>query len=174
MLIKGASSGSGLGNWALIDNMRGASVDSQQRLYANASTAEGSSNWFKFTSRGFTPNTYFDGTLIYIAIRRPMKTPEAGTEVFKAISQAAGSSTSTEYDFGITGDLFFGIGESGSGASTVGKRVIDRLRGLGKAGSNAQQLKTTGTDAESVGLILFNQAIKMLFNLMAVYLRLLF
>jgi hypothetical protein len=82
LLIKGASSGSGLGNWVLIDSMRGASVDSQQRLYPNASTAEGSSNWFKFTSQGFTPNTYFDGDLIYIAIRRPMKTPESGTEVF--------------------------------------------------------------------------------------------
>ena len=83
LLIKGATSDSGLGNWALIDNVRGATVDGQQRLYANASSAEGTSNWFKFTSRGFTPNTYFDGTLIYMAIRRgPMRTPATGPEIF--------------------------------------------------------------------------------------------
>jgi hypothetical protein len=34
----------------------------------------------KITSTGFT--TALTGTYIYIAIRRPMKTPESGTEVF--------------------------------------------------------------------------------------------
>jgi len=114
LLIKGASTGSGLGNWVLIDSMRGASVDSQQRLYANASTAEGSSNWFKFTSQGFTPNTYFDGDLIYIAIRRPMKTPESGTEVFAMDTAGGTSPTPPTYNSGFPVDFFFNKGTGGT------------------------------------------------------------
>ena len=137
LLIKGASTGSGLGNWVLIDSMRGASVDSQQRLYPNASTAEGSSNWFKFTSQGFTPNTYFDGDLIYIAIRRPMKTPESGTEVFDFISRT-GTGSAVSVSSPILTDALLSIRPSTVNA----KYFFDRPRG----GPN--YLDTTSTSAE--------------------------
>jgi hypothetical protein len=137
LLIKGATTGTGLGNWVLIDSMRGASVDSQQRLYANASTAEGSSNWFKFTSQGFTPNTYFDGDLIYIAIRRPMKTPESGTEVFKPNDVDNGASSPDSIS-GFPVDMYFRRYVN----TTNDTYLLTRL-------TSPNALKTNGTDAEA-------------------------
>lgn len=138
LLIKGSSSGSGLGNWVLIDNMRGASVDSQQRLYANATTAEGSSNWFKFTSRGFTPNTTFGGTLIYIAIRRPMMTPEAATEVFTPIARTGTGATAEVTGVGFAPDMLLQARRTAPDWPTS-----DRVRGVDK------NLGTPYTSAEN-------------------------
>ena len=64
LLIKGASSGSGLGHWYIYDNSRTGQV-----LSANQSAAESADTSFTLTSNGFTPTTNFNGTLIYIAIR---------------------------------------------------------------------------------------------------------
>lgn len=64
LLIKGASSGSGLGHWYIYDNSRTGQV-----LSANQSAAESADTSFTLTSNGFTPTTNFGGTLVYIAIR---------------------------------------------------------------------------------------------------------
>ena len=64
LLIKGASSGSGLGHWYIYDNSRTGQV-----LSANQTAAESADTSFTLTSNGFTPTTNFGGTLIYIAIR---------------------------------------------------------------------------------------------------------
>ena len=75
------------GGWIMTDIMRGAPQANGKYLYANLSDAEASVGSYRFatpTATGFA----FDGGLatnadyIYIAIRRPMKTPESGTEVF--------------------------------------------------------------------------------------------
>jgi hypothetical protein len=81
--------------WYMVDSMRGIPTPSSGTatgnyintvLQAQASTTETSANAISLTSTGFT--WYADGRLtntakwIYIALRRPMKTPEAGTEVF--------------------------------------------------------------------------------------------
>jgi hypothetical protein len=135
--------------------MRGASVDSQQRLYPNASTAEGSSNWFKFTSQGFTPNTYFDGDLIYIAIRRPMKTPESGTEVFSPVARTGTGTTAAVTGVGFSPDLFIG-----NILDTAGywNGVVDRLRGVPKrlvsSQTNAEDTQTVITSFDMDGLSL--------------------
>ena len=121
LLIKGASSGSGLGHWILIDNMRGASVDSQQRVYANKTNAEGSTNAFKFTSRGFTPNTYYDGTLIYMAIRRgPLAAPEDATKVF-ALGTRGASTPGFTSNFPV--DMFIRKYTNSSGYPDIGSRL---------------------------------------------------
>jgi hypothetical protein len=74
-------------SWYMVDMMRGAPQTNANYLSANLSDAEAAVGSYKFatpTSTGFD----FGGGLavsadyIYIAIRRPMKTPEAGTEVF--------------------------------------------------------------------------------------------
>lgn len=82
-------------NWEIDDVMRGWSETQRNFLSANTSFAEGSSNQvlypIKPTSTGFLydlsavgGSTFANKTYIYIAIRRgPMKTPEAGTEVFE-------------------------------------------------------------------------------------------
>ena len=66
LLIKGASSGSGLGHWYIYDNSRTGQV-----LSANQSAAEGADTSFTLTNNGFTPTANFNGTLIYMAIRSP-------------------------------------------------------------------------------------------------------
>jgi hypothetical protein len=66
LLIKGASSGSGLGHWYIYDNSRTGQV-----LSPNQSAAEVADTSFTLTSNGFTPTTNFGGTLVYTAIRNP-------------------------------------------------------------------------------------------------------
>ena len=79
---------SGASSWSLSDSMRGFPVGSKRAyLAANTSAAEGVDNgqYIYPTSSGFaSANGAWVGgaTIIYIAIRRPMKTPESGTEVF--------------------------------------------------------------------------------------------
>jgi len=65
LLLKGASAGSGLGNWHIYDNL---DVRAGKQLEPNSS--DGDANGFiTFTTNGFTPSTYYGGNLIYVAIR---------------------------------------------------------------------------------------------------------
>ena len=86
LLVKPNISGK---DWDLVDIMRGMSGNQNKRLYANLSNAEANSgagyepkpNGFNLTTSG--PDYNQNGsTYIYIAIRRPHKPPESGTEVF--------------------------------------------------------------------------------------------
>jgi len=93
VLIKNASA---TGDWWIFDTMRGFVVDGngvQSYLYTNTSAAEGtiggSFQYLKLTSTGFkiTAGTgaYFNESgnkYVYMAIRRPHKPLEAGTDVF--------------------------------------------------------------------------------------------
>lgn len=106
VIIKNASAS---GDWLIGDIMRGAtsqiigSAGEAEILKANLSNAETSYSGgyipISPTATGFTMS--IDGsegnasgkTYIYIAIRRPMKTPEAGTDVF-AVDDAANGLTS--------------------------------------------------------------------------------
>jgi hypothetical protein len=89
VLIKRATGGTG--NWMLEDVMRGMSHSSAAYLYANLSAEEqvsASSPTISATSTGFSINSTSisynasSSDYIYIAIRRPMKIPESGTDVF--------------------------------------------------------------------------------------------
>jgi len=64
LLLKGYSSGSGLGSWYLKDSTR-----DDKRLQPNNNNAEGTSTAFELTANGFTPTTYYGGDLVYVAIR---------------------------------------------------------------------------------------------------------
>ena len=83
----------------MFDTMRGLPVDGNAKdLRPNLSDAEGDNSAIGITSTGFLARNGIDGqinasgrTYIYIAIRRPMKTPESGTEVF-AIDTLGGTS----------------------------------------------------------------------------------
>ena len=77
-------------DWVLSDSMRGLNLSQDYILRPNTSAVE--ANWavsevtatgFRLTDGDDKWNTSGDN-FIYIAIRRPMKTPESGTEVFKA------------------------------------------------------------------------------------------
>ena len=76
------------GAWYIRDVMRGMPVDGDNRfLFPNTSGAENESSFaLRPSSTGFTAfNDAASQTNVYMAIRRPMKTPEAGTEVFAPV-----------------------------------------------------------------------------------------
>jgi hypothetical protein len=84
MLLKSSSVDDGYG-WLLFDTMRGWNEIKDFCLKANSSNAEfdafalGSPKATGFDTRSLQA----DSTYIYMAIRRPMKVPTTGTEVFK-------------------------------------------------------------------------------------------
>ena len=124
------------GNWDMHDVMRGwPSSGDAKRLKANLAEAETSTSQIYPNATGFSTLIGSD-SYIYIAIRRPMKTPESGTEVFKSIARA-GTGTSTT----ITGVGF------APDASIIqvrnaawGSRFLDRLR------NKMNDIYTTGAE----------------------------
>lgn len=81
VMFKNSSSTS---NWQIIDMMRGfVNYSPDKQLLANSNTTEGDSALASPTATGFTWVPSASGnTYIYIAIRKPMKIPESGSEVF--------------------------------------------------------------------------------------------
>ena len=146
-------------SWQMLDVMRGWTVRTSgaNELYANASSAEAANNGNKPTSTGFLLDAGHsnNATYIYIAIRRgPMKTPEAGTDVFHA---ASGVYTTTPITTGFPLDL----GMYAYKASDTYKFAVhDRLRGLSSSStqvryglitsSTAAENPTTGTSTQNV------------------------
>ena len=136
-------------NWVQLDNMRGWSFASQQRLFPNLSNAEQSltGNYGTPTATGFNfvnglgnSNTY-----IYIAIRRPMKVPTTGTSVFAplALNNATGTVNTTSFPL----DLQM-IGWRG-GAPAQGY-FFDRLRGFSSTTSQSGlSLTSSSQDADT-------------------------
>jgi hypothetical protein len=98
------------GSWEVVDTMRGLTVGGNDaRLVFQSSAAENSGQAFgDITATGFThPPTYGNGVkVIYMAIRRPMKVPEAGTEVFIPVERT-GTSAEATITAGFTPDLVF-------------------------------------------------------------------
>jgi hypothetical protein len=135
-------SSSGGSNWVMSDSMRGMPVgDGAEILSPNTNAAEsaGFANaYFRPTATGFSAgNTFVGGggqTVIYIAIRRPMKTPESGTEVFAPVNRTA---TAPTYYTGFVTDMQIMTLRNG-----FQNQLTDRLRGQKK-------LLTNATDAES-------------------------
>ena len=145
VLIKNATTGGY--NWQLGDTLRGASTEGAQYLTANTSNQEaafsGGYTAFIPTATGFTmtvddSNYNRNGdTYIYIAIRRPMKTPESGTEVFLASTAASGVQIATGFNV----DLWINGSKDGS-AGINAQLTMDRKRG-------ANYLRTTQTTADT-------------------------
>jgi hypothetical protein len=124
-------------NWYMNDSMRPWPTDNGtiygNNLYANLSNAEGSGDGrFYPTSTGFSvyPSQGIGTgtTCIYIAIRRPMKTPEAGTEVFTPNAYTGNGATRVLTSSNDPVDLGIVRGRGGS-ADWIWS---DRLRGATK------------------------------------------
>ena len=96
LIVKNTSSNQ---NWEIFDNMRGVVTGGiASELFPNTNGAERNSfNIFNFNTTGFETESTLDETnangdnYIYIAIRRPHKPPEAGTEVFAVDNNDTGS-----------------------------------------------------------------------------------
>jgi hypothetical protein len=105
-------------DWHIIDNMRGASVDSSgngfwKELKANTAGLEtsltgssGNPN-VRFVSNGFQLGA-IAGTAIYIAIRRgPMKVPTDATKVFTTVARTGAGGSTVNISTGFNPDVAF-------------------------------------------------------------------
>jgi hypothetical protein len=133
-------------NWFVLDTMRGLTADTvgaAQVLRPNESTAESTNNRGYITSTGFVVKEVNNEPYIYIAIRRPMKTPTSGTSVFNPtiFTAASGASTNTTYSLPFF-DMVMQPIRSPGGASTP-PWVVDRLRGA------TRFITTSNTSAEA-------------------------
>ena len=140
-------------NWVLADNMRGVATGGNDAyLFPNTTNTEnsnGARDFIEFNATGFTlKNNYgftnASATYIYMAIRRgPMKTPEAGTEVFA--SQNPGiplNSAGEAFTSGFPVDWAL----SKEVSATDDWLAMSRLQGAGNF------LETNTTDAEASGI----------------------
>jgi hypothetical protein len=136
----------GVVNWVTYDIMRGWGLGNVAQLYPNINQAEDAYTggpYFFPTATGFVLNGTLglgsNQTNAYIAIRRPMKTPESGTEVFNTVFRNA-SSGLPQWNSGFVTDFTITMDRTGSGNTDT----VDRLRG-------PQRLLTHSTSAESSG-----------------------
>ena len=107
VIVKAAN---GTGNWLMFDTMRGMGVGTNVKyLQPNTSNAEGGgTDFITPTATGFEINNLGGTqTFIYIAIRRPMKTPESGTEVFAVDTYNQTSASDPAFNLG--GVVDFGL-----------------------------------------------------------------
>ena len=136
-------------NWNILDVMRGASLTSSAFLRPNTSSAEavGAYEYDTPTATGFNVRNHSSSTTyIYIAIRRPMKTPESGTEVFAPSAVTipnSGNPVTVTTNFPV--DLSLSQWRSGYGCISA-----DRLRG--GTISSGVVLQTFSTSAESTSI----------------------
>ena len=101
-------------DWWVVDMMRGVFQGSNDALLkANANDAEDSNaDYINFDVNGFTVHTSYGianengSNYIYMAIRRPMKAPEYGTDVFTPTTYSGNSSSQRLTSTGIA-DLAF-------------------------------------------------------------------
>ena len=152
VLIKNATISSQYSNWMVFDNMRGVFTSGEDPpLAANLSDAENSGSYtnareyIEFTPTGFIVdpnNSQYTSlntggkTYIYIAIRRPHKPPEAGTDVFKPELLTSYTQTSTP---GFAPDWVLQKPvRSGTNSFFVGSRLT----------GNGKYLQTADTSAE--------------------------
>jgi hypothetical protein len=98
-------------SWIVVDSMRGNPVGSAaQYLEPNGAGAESTiTGWTVPTPTGFTNNYPISGgNFIYIAIRRPNKPPETGTDVFAVDSRGStGDGNEPTYRSGFPVDMQF-------------------------------------------------------------------
>lgn len=144
LLTKNSSS---TGDWVQFDVMRGLSLTNNVKLNPNLSDAEVSygTAYFKPNATGFTVSGWGAGaTIIYLAIRRPMKTPTSGASVFAPTTSSA--TAGTKVTNGFASDMQM-LGYRAGDAMNFG--VFDRLRGVSTTSTEiAVGLRTAQTAAE--------------------------
>ena len=132
------------GPWFMLDTMRGYNVsntNSDKYFMANSTSLEGEAELGSPTATGFVgPAGNVNTTYIYIAIRRPMKIPTSGSEVFLSqfyYGQSEGNPQGfIKQDMAIIPDTVWierisgGTGGSGGQGFHGGNVIFDRLRSL--------------------------------------------
>ena len=133
--------------WYIQDVQRGMALTQSKHLSPNTATAEGtfSGNITSPTATGFHNGLWGSGTIIYIAIRRPMKTPESGTEVF-AIDTAGGTAPNPPlYNAGFPVDMaIFALELS----TSFDNRLHTRLLGETSLATNSTRAEAAATEGD--------------------------
>lgn len=137
--------------WYVFDVMRGFSLTAQTALFPNTSWAENN-----YTGTGIFPTatgfstlgtSIFDpnATLIYMAIRRPMKVPTTGTSVFAPVAYTGTGSTRDITGVGFTLDANIVMNR----ADRTYNLFSTRLQGLSANGTiTTPSLASNTTDAQ--------------------------
>lgn len=145
LLIKNIETGGDGYDWTLHDNMR------DRTIYPNLNYVDSNSRQIIFRPNGFKilnkDSNVNDGgdKYIYIAIRRPNKPPETGTDVFKAVTYSGQSSAQTITGVGFAPDYMWSKDRSQGNNGWH----HDRLRGvksLDSSGSGAEQDRSSYVD----------------------------
>jgi hypothetical protein len=154
------------GNWVIADTMRSFGLEDMASLYPNASNAESTI----IAGKGITPTATgfkcIDGNAttnqnaashIYIAIRRPMKTPESGTEVFSPVAYSGNGAGQRTIDLDLTLDMLVTKGRN----ATIENIMYNRLSGTNKrlvtsssaneASSSTNVLKSLDQEGITIG-----------------------
>jgi len=119
VMVKNISVDSSHYNWHIYDNMRGVATGGfDKSLSANLSDSEDStynytgidlidftSTGFYLSQNGYGVNNASGNNYIYMAIRRPHKPPEAGTDVFAAATQTGKSGNQGAFRSGFVVDM---------------------------------------------------------------------
>jgi len=130
-------------DWYMFDTMRGWGADRGSNdawLYSNSYIAEfNNTNSLGLTPTGFIAFNGGGETYIYIAIRRPMKTPTEGTEVFTPYLPTVYEDPYWKSSFPVV-DFVLGRWNTNSSGNML---ALDRLRGSGTG------LETNTTDNET-------------------------
>jgi len=135
-------------DWWCIDTMRGAAYSGTARLFPNLSNAEVAAAINVVpTATGFDlynnndSHNKLGSTYIYIAIRRPMKTPESGTEVFAMNTPT--SATNPTWNSGFVTDFAWYKNVD----AVYGNYWYSRLTGGGEMQTNSTSAETTSANA---------------------------
>lgn len=142
-------------NWKLNDNLRGITGSNSANLSANTNAIEENTTMnLTLDATGFTVNTLQDGagTYIYLAIRRPNKTPTSGTQVFRPVTWT-GTGTKQQINAGFAPDACLAINRNKS--ATTSTWLFDSLRGANTqlyTDSTSVEQSDTGKVFNSTGL----------------------
>jgi hypothetical protein len=140
-------------DWVIEDTMRGMDYSKRAILNPNQSSAEQANpasgtdiiptaTGFRVTGTSSNTNDSTGRTHIYIAIRRPMKVPTIGTEVFAVDTDGLSLTNGVAFNSGFPVDMAM----SKERAGTDPNIVMSRLTG------NGQYLETTNANAEASGI----------------------
>jgi hypothetical protein len=137
-------------DWIVFDMMRGVATGGDDAyLKPNKAEGENAADYITFGPTGFTVHTGYGiinesgSTYIYMAIRRPMKTPSAGTEVFAAYRGNGASDPG--YISGFAVDM--GIRNYTTGTTTM-PRMQARLTGGGRSVTSTTAAEIADSNAD--------------------------
>ena len=140
---------SGVGNWVVVDAMRGMNQktgggSNGPYVTANTSNTEtATGNNLSPTATGFQANGLTPSvSYIYMAIRRSNKPPTTGTQVFKAITRTGTDAAASVTGVGFAPDMaIIALRNSVPGYQGF---VVDKLRGTPSSGNVLQTSTTNG------------------------------